>query len=170
MLTAGEGAVCSRAQSACPEAAEFWVCVWFSLYTAVCLLRVWCDLPGGLGYRGRGPKQTQSKEISPSVLEPLCCSASCSIWPGQKSGYHILPTTVRGKRERIWGCHSSLPVLAQGLQEGYWCVGMLGSCAPEVLECCIHIEDFLVVFMLSSTSRAAMAYSASSSSVGEWLV
>lgn len=120
---------------------------------------------------GRGPKQTQSEEISPLVLEPLCCSASCSIWPGQeKSGYHILSTVGGGKRERIWGCHSSLPVLAQGLQEGYWCVGMLDSCVPEVLECCIHIEDFLVVCMPSSTSRAAMAYSASSSSVGEWLV
>lgn len=73
------------------------------------------------------------------------------------------------KRERIWGCLFSLPVLAHMSQEDYQQVGMLGSCPSEVLGCCIHVEDFIVVFMPSSTSWAAMAYSASSFSVGERL-
>lgn len=84
-----------------------------------------------------------------------------SLWGSERSSWR--------KSKQIWGCHSSLPVLAHVPQEGYWQVGMLGSCPSEVLGCCIHIEDFLMGFVPSSTSQAVVACSASSFSVGEWL-
>lgn len=86
-----------QAQLAFLGAAEFCVCTWFSLFTAVWLLQIWRCLMGLLGYVGRGPKQSwwSARKFAPRCCK-LSCSASCSIWPGQQnSGCYILSASVR---------------------------------------------------------------------------
>lgn len=77
-------------------------------------------LPGSLGYTVRGPKQTW---WSARKLAPWCCNL-CAAQPPAASGQVRRSQGATSfpplwgsegspcrKRERIWGCHSSLPVL-----------------------------------------------------------
>lgn len=128
------------AQFAFLGAAEFYVCTWFSLFTAVWPLQIWCCLMGLLGCVGRGPKQTW---WSARKLAPQCCKLSCSA-----SWQHLARSAefrvshpfycCEGVRdphgERGSGSRPVIPPSSAGPRaaERSLTVGVLGSC-PSVM-------------------------------------
>lgn len=166
VLIAGEGAVCFGLSW--PSRSGWVLCMHLVQPVYSCVAAAELVLPYGalMEYVDRSPKQTW---WSARKLAPWCYKLSCSIWPGQQnSGCCILSTAVRE-----WGTHmekegvdldlSFLPASAAGR------LLTLGIPGVVPLRCWIHTEDFLVVFVPSSTSQAMGACSALLFSVGEWL-